>query len=154
MSWVAFIIDLSLTVFMYLFFPLCYEFLYGRVANRKAKKIALWNSIVCCIIFCIMRGFSSGWNMFLGPNGCIPAVFWYFIVKFILVDKKIPDKEKKPKQNKDNEVKSVVVNVKSKLTNKNTNHPANELRLLKNLLDEGIITQEEFDQKKKQILDL
>lgn len=154
MNWFIFIKILSLTVFMYLFFPLCYEFLYGRVSNNKAKKIAVWNSVVCCVICCMIKEWlEADWGVFLSINFSAP-IFWYFIVKFILVDKKIPDKEKKPKQNKDNEVKSVVVNIKSKLTNKNTNHPANELRLLKNLLDEGIITQEEFDQKKKQILDL
>ena len=40
------------------------------------------------------------------------------------------------------------------VTNSKTTNIADELRLLKSLLDEGILTQEEFDQKKKELLSL
>ena len=36
----------------------------------------------------------------------------------------------------------------------NANSPADELKKFKDLLDNGVISQEEFDQKKKQLLGL
>ena len=80
MDWFVFIKILSLTVFIYLFFPLCYEFLYGRVSNKKAKKLALCNSLICCTIFCIIKEWlEADWGIFLSINFSAP-VFWFFIV--------------------------------------------------------------------------
>lgn len=42
----------------------------------------------------------------------------------------------------------------SKIGKKNGNDPYEEMKKLKELLDNNIITQEEFEQKKKQLLDL
>lgn len=47
-----------------------------------------------------------------------------------------------------------LVNTDSDLETKHQIEPTEELRKYKKLLDEGIITQEEFEQKKKQILGL
>lgn len=44
------------------------------------------------------------------------------------------------------------INEKGILENNNSENNLNKLRELKSLLDEGILTQEEFDFKKKQIL--
>lgn len=66
----------------------------------------------------------------------------------------------KKEQKMADEIKSYVENIlasKNKLsinTDKTSSDSAEEIRKFKSLLDEGIITQEEFDLKKKQILNI
>lgn len=50
--------------------------------------------------------------------------------------------------------KNFTTAVNSSNTNKNTSTPSDELKKYKELLDSGVITQEEFDEKKKQLLNL
>jgi len=52
------------------------------------------------------------------------------------------------------EIISKLLNEKNSIEDSKTNSNLKDLTELKNLLDAGIITQEEFDKKKKQILDL
>ena len=85
---IGLIIDLVLTVFGYLIFPIIYLFGTGRVERSKAKKIALINSIVCAIIFSIIRYVISGDFSISIPVG----VGYYFLVRAILTDKSLSEK--------------------------------------------------------------
>lgn len=51
-------------------------------------------------------------------------------------------------------MKSIIKNASKNSQPMSTNDIDEELRKLKSLLDDGILTQEEFDAKKKQLLNL
>lgn len=90
-------ISLIITVFVYLIFPICYKYTNGSVSPKVGRRIALWNSIICAIIFCLIRGIISGWQTVV--TSFAPAVLYYFIVKLILIDKAIPDPIEKKETN-------------------------------------------------------
>lgn len=78
-------LDLILTLFIYLTFPVIYVAKKGKVERKKAKKFALINSIVGAIFFIILR-------IAIDPEGSpvttfAPCVLYYFIGKAILTDK-------------------------------------------------------------------
>lgn len=86
------VISLLLTVISYLIFPICYRYKNGKVSEKKGKKLALWNSIICEAIFTI-GGFAIGVES--STNGTLFAqgFLYYFIAKKILVDYSIPEKQ-------------------------------------------------------------
>ena len=85
------IVALLLTVFVYLIYPLCYRYTNGKVSKKKGNKIALWNSVICCSIFCLLAGLITGGETIV--TSFAPAITYYFITKWILIDKTIPDEE-------------------------------------------------------------
>ena len=84
-------IDLIITIFVYLIFPIIYRLCYGKVPKSNGKIIALVNSIICSIIFIIFRAVLSGGEVTV--VNFAPAVFYYFIAKAILIDKNLTEKE-------------------------------------------------------------
>ena len=79
------IIDLFITVFIYLSFPVFYLLVKGKVEYKKAHRMALINSIVCALLFAIGRTLIS-------PSATVAinflaAWFYYDIAKKILTDK-------------------------------------------------------------------
>ena len=79
------LVSLLLTAVAYMAFPLLRLAInHGKFEKKRAKKIALWNSIVVGTFFCIVTiGTSDGgttWN-------AAPAVLYYFINRALLTDK-------------------------------------------------------------------
>jgi len=89
MDFTPIIISLLLTVVAYLAFPLIRLLINGgKFPKKKAHKIALWNSIVLGLIFCIatieISDGNSTWN-------AGPAFLYYWINRAILTDKNTDD---------------------------------------------------------------
>lgn len=83
------LVSLLLTAVAYMAFPLIRLAInHGKFEKKRAKKIALWNSIVVGTFFCIVTiGTSDGgttWN-------AAPAVLYYFINRALLTDKDAPE---------------------------------------------------------------
>ena len=83
------LVSLLLTAVVYMAFPLIRLAInHGKFEKKRAKKIALWNSIVVGAFFCIVTiGTSDGgttWN-------AAPAVMYYFINRALLTDKYAPE---------------------------------------------------------------
>ena len=76
------LLSLVLTVIAYMAFPLIRLLInHGRFEKKRAKKIALWNSIVVGACFCILTiDGGSTWN-------AAPAFLYYWINSAILTDK-------------------------------------------------------------------
>lgn len=83
------LIDLLLTVFVYLFFPFLYRKIKGRVPHKKAKKISLINAIVCAVAFEAFRIilYTSVLGEMPSSVGIAPAFLYYFIGVSILEEK-------------------------------------------------------------------
>ena len=79
-------IALLLTIFSYLIFPIVYVKTKGKVSNKKAKLLALLNSIVCTVIFEII-GIIAGIEPPLGGARFAPAIIYYPIAYCILSEK-------------------------------------------------------------------
>ena len=79
------LIALLLTIVCYLIFPICYRYFYGKVDEKKGKKLALWNSIVCEVIF-IICGMTYGVDPSTNGTMIAQGFFYYFISKKILID--------------------------------------------------------------------
>lgn len=77
------IITLLLSIIYYLAFPIIYRVKKGKVSESKAKKLALWNSIICEAINVVF-----GIAMNIEPNTLLFAqgFLYYFIAESILVD--------------------------------------------------------------------
>jgi len=89
MDFTPILISLLLTVVAYLAFPLISLLINGgKFPKKKAHKIALWNSIVLGLIFCIatieISDGNSTWN-------AGPAFLYYWINRAILTDKNAED---------------------------------------------------------------
>jgi hypothetical protein len=72
-----------LTIFVYLLVPILSLGINGgkKFDEKKAKKIALWNSIIVGFIFCVLTiNSGSAWS-------AAPALFYYFINKKLLTEK-------------------------------------------------------------------
>lgn len=82
-------IALLLTVVSYLIFPIIYVKKNGKVSENVGKKLALWNSIICAVIFLVL-GICIGLTPAANGTMFAPAVLYYFIAKSILIDKNIP----------------------------------------------------------------
>ena len=87
------ILDLLLTIFIYLAFPTIYVSVKGRVAEKKAKKIALINVIICAVIFEIIQSALFANDPTYIPS-MAPAFLYYFISTSILTDKTTSQKGK------------------------------------------------------------
>lgn len=82
------IIDLILTLFGYLIFPICYRNVNGTVPLKKAKKLALINSIVVSVIFELIQiSLAIVLNDLTYIPSFAPALLYYWIAKAILKEK-------------------------------------------------------------------
>ena len=94
-NWFGLFIGILITCFSYMLIPVILKIKNGSYDESKAKKIALWNSIIVGGIYMILTielmGTSSAWNA--GP------AFLYYGVNFSLL--KSRNKEKKEKMKKD-----------------------------------------------------
>lgn len=75
-------LNLLNTIVMYMFFPVIYKIRKEDITEDKAKKIALINSIVICLVFIILKSV-------LNSNGeaglsWLPAMTYYYINKWYL----------------------------------------------------------------------
>lgn len=92
------LVGLLLTMFAYLIFPLCYRFANGKVYEKKGKKLALWNSIICEAIFTI-GGLLMGLGASTSGTMFAQGFLYYFITKRILIDYRLkPTPTPKPTQ--------------------------------------------------------
>lgn len=86
MNWGLIFLSLLLTVVSYMAFPMIKLMInHGRFEKKRAKKIALWNSIIVGAIFCVLTFALSepggtAWN-------AAPAFFYYLINCVVLTDK-------------------------------------------------------------------
>lgn len=99
-NWYGLVIGILITCFSYMLIPVVLKVKNGSYDESKAKKIALWNSIIVGGIYMILTielmGTSSAWNA--GP------AFLYYGINFSLL--KSGNKEKKEKIKKDKVEKS------------------------------------------------
>ena len=84
-------IDLVITVFVYLLFPVIYRLTEGKVPKQQGKWMALLNSILASSFFILLRAIITGGQ--IGVVSFTPAVFYYFIATAILVDKNLTEEE-------------------------------------------------------------
>lgn len=96
-------VELVSTVFVYLAFPILFLITKTPVTKSSAHKIALINSIVCCLIFGCIRAATTG--AFTISGG--PPVLYYFINKRILAKNNVPDKATKEADKVDEENEDV-----------------------------------------------
>ena len=83
------ILDLILTVIIYLSFPVTYRLIFGRVPVKKAKEMSIINSFVCAIIFEIFQLILFANDTSYTPS-FLPAIPYYYIAKAILKEKYNP----------------------------------------------------------------
>ncbi len=90
------LLNVFLTAIAYTAFPLiriCIN--HGRFSKKRAKRIALWNSVIVGFIFCIftivLSESGTTWN-------AAPAFLYYWINRAILTDKYLSDDEEMNKQ--------------------------------------------------------
>ena len=88
-----------LTALAYLAFPVGYYMVNGKVSEKKGKKLALWNSIICEAIFTI-GGFAIGVEPSTNGTMFVQGFFYYFIAKKILVDYSIDEEQQQEKEEK------------------------------------------------------
>ena len=75
------IADILLTVILYMGVPVIILIFRGKMDKKKAKKIALWNSVIVGLLFCVITTEAGGtWS-------AGPAVLYYFINLAILKNK-------------------------------------------------------------------
>lgn len=103
MDALSLVIDLILTIFVYLIYPISYRCANGKVSKSKGKKIALLNSIICAGLFCLVRAVIT--NGAIVVTTFAPAVLYYFIAKLILIDKNKVDNKDEDLQKNDNQNK-------------------------------------------------
>ncbi|MBQ7907965.1 MAG: zinc ribbon domain-containing protein [Elusimicrobiaceae bacterium] len=85
MDFTSIILGALLTAVAYLIFPLLNLFINdGKFPKEKAHKIALWNSIVLGLIFCVITIANSNGNV---TWNAAPAVLYYWINRAILTKK-------------------------------------------------------------------
>lgn len=85
MDFTSIILGLLLTAVIYLAFPLIKMLINdGKFQKESAHKIALWNSMVLGLIFCVIASASSNGNV---TWNAAPAVLYYWINRTILTRK-------------------------------------------------------------------
>lgn len=94
-------VALFLTAFVYLIFPIIYVANNGKVSPKKGKRLALWNTFICALIWfiatlIIVSSEQSEIGYERGGYSLAPAVFYYFIAKALLTDKNLSDNNEKP----------------------------------------------------------
>ena len=88
---------LLLTAFVYLIYPILYVANNGKVSPKKGKRLALWNTFICALIFFIgtiiivASSEESETSSQIGGYSFAPAFLYYFIAKAILTDKNLSD---------------------------------------------------------------
>ena len=87
------ILDIIITFVAHMIVPFLLLYIDGKTSKKQATKIALINSSVCLVLFCILRACMSGGKDILG-NGFAPATLYFFIVRAMLTDKNIKDSDK------------------------------------------------------------
>ena len=89
------ILAILLTAFVYLIFPIIYVANNGKVGPKKGRRLALWNTFICAIIFfigtLIIVSSEQNANMEISGYSLAPAFFYYFIAKAIFTDNSLPD---------------------------------------------------------------
>ncbi|MFT8558216.1 SHOCT domain-containing protein [Liquorilactobacillus hordei] len=137
--------------------------IYAVTCNKRPVK---WLEWAICIVAIIITLLAATENTKYYPD--LNLFRWSFIILVILGlplkkgFKDMPFEEKKDAKNIEENTNNNSSNVITEPLVNNTNDPIrpeknsdiNDLRDLKKLLDEGIITQDDFDTKKKQILKL
>ena len=96
-------LGILLTAFFYLLFPVAYILVEGKEPAKKARKIALVNSLTVGGIFFVIE-------ILIGSKtNPLPAILYYFIAKAILTKKEVyvPSETDDDKSNENNENKSV-----------------------------------------------
>lgn len=89
MNFTSIILGLLLTAVIYLAFPLIKLLINdGKFSKEEAHKIALWNSIVLGIIFCVLTSAISDGNV---AWNAAPAVLYYWINCTILTKKDVDE---------------------------------------------------------------
>lgn len=91
------VLAILLTALAYLIFPIIYRSKNGKVCERKAKKIALWNSIICEAIFTIGEMLIGADPTTMGSLFAQGFLF-YFISHSILVDYNLKDSSSNAKK--------------------------------------------------------
>ena len=87
------ILELLLTVFIYLVFPITYITVKGKVPHKKARTMAIINSVVCAIFFSIIQMVAFADDPSYVPN-FLPAILYYFIGKSILTENRFINRKK------------------------------------------------------------
>ena len=87
------ILDIIITFVAHMIIPFLLLYIDGKTSKKQATKIALINSSVCLVLFCILRACMSDGKDILG-NGFAPATLYFFIVRAMLTDKNIKDSDK------------------------------------------------------------
>lgn len=104
------ILSILPTVIAYMTFPLIKLLINGgRFPKNRAHKIALWNSIVLGVVFCIM-------TIAVLEDGTIwngaPAVLYYWVNRLILTDKNAQDEPlSKSQAEKALKIKNIGINI-------------------------------------------
>lgn len=117
---------------------------YVKVGLRKVYYKDCFNTN---LLFRNEDGITVGALLIITSNANVPDLLFFFdkskINKIKKIRKILEEEMEKTEQKVDNDKKAA-----------GNQHFAKQIRELKGLLDDGIITQEEFDAKKKQLLDL
>lgn len=147
-----FFLALFLSAFAYLIVPVCYRLKTGGINSKKAKKLALINSLIVGVIFLIITA-----TLFEDVTWSIlPAVTYYYISKAILISKEEKKKEKvkelekkygitltEGKEEEVQENQTVTVNMKRKTNDKIENQSISTKS--KQSREEKWLAQEEID---------
>ena len=86
---IAFVIaGIMVITFIYMAFPLfCLVFKDGQYEKKMAKRIALWNSIICGLILLVLIiVVSDDWNIYEVVWSPISALLFYWINRKLLAD--------------------------------------------------------------------
>ena len=75
-----------MTIFAYLFFPVLYRLVNGKVDRKRATRIALFNSIVVAILFRLLEAVLNT-DVAFNATTFAPAFFYFWIAKAILQQK-------------------------------------------------------------------
>lgn len=124
------ILGLFITLISYMFFPFFKFYRKYNYSEKEIKKFNLINSIIVFLTFFVIV-----FLLYEESENIVPAFFYYFINNYIWL--------KNANKNKINTQKKKEKNIVDKYET---------LKKLKNLLDEEIISQEEFEKEKDKIL--
>lgn len=91
MEWFTVLSNIVVTLIIYLAYPFSRVYMYGKVSNKKGTRIALLNTAICSTVYLLIGTIATEYNYLI--ISIIPTILYYFIAKWILVDKKITDKD-------------------------------------------------------------
>ncbi len=91
MNFIPIVSGVLITMISYMAFPSIRMLINrGKFAPKRAQRIALWNSIVIGLIFCVLTTELSNGNL---TWNAAPAVLYYWINKAVLTGKDIQDSD-------------------------------------------------------------